>query len=68
MMKEFDQARGEFQLVMQLYPTNKAAKSQVLRCQKNLKEQHEKDKRLYANMFQKFAEKDAKVSVSGCSD
>ncbi|XP_060779255.1 peptidyl-prolyl cis-trans isomerase FKBP4 [Neoarius graeffei] len=60
LMKEFDQARGEFQLVMQLYPTNKAAKSQVLRCQKNLKEQHEKDKRLYANMFQKFAEKDAK--------
>ncbi|KAG7332963.1 hypothetical protein KOW79_003098 [Hemibagrus wyckioides] len=59
-MKEFDQARGDFQRVIQLYPTNKAAKSQVLQCQKHLKEQHEKDKRLYANMFQKFAERDAK--------
>ncbi|XP_026770225.2 peptidyl-prolyl cis-trans isomerase FKBP4 [Pangasianodon hypophthalmus] len=59
-MKEFDRARGDFQRVVQLYPTNKAAKSQVLQCQKHIKEQHEKDKRLYANMFQKFAERDAK--------
>ena len=35
---------------------------QVALCQKQIKEQHEKDKRLYANMFQKFAERDAKVS------
>lgn len=62
-MKEFDRARGDFQRVVQLYPNNKAAKSQVLQCQKHIKEQHEKDKRLYANMFQKFAERDAKVSV-----
>ncbi|KAK1784986.1 hypothetical protein P4O66_018421 [Electrophorus voltai] len=59
-MKEFDRAREDFQRVLQLYPANKAAKSQVVLCQKHLKEQHEKDKRLYANMFQKFAERDAK--------
>ncbi|XP_056137828.1 peptidyl-prolyl cis-trans isomerase FKBP4 [Lampris incognitus] len=59
-MKEFDEARGDFQRVSQLYPANKAAKSQVALCQKHIKEQHEKDKRLYANMFQKFAERDAK--------
>ncbi|XP_029909059.1 peptidyl-prolyl cis-trans isomerase FKBP4 [Myripristis murdjan] len=59
-MKEFDRARDDFQRVIQLYPANKAAKSQVVLCQKHLKEQHEKDKRLYANMFQKFAERDAK--------
>ncbi|XP_030645977.1 peptidyl-prolyl cis-trans isomerase FKBP4 [Chanos chanos] len=59
-MKEFDRARADFQRVTQLYPANKAAKSQVLLCQKHMKEQHEKDKRLYANMFQKFAERDAK--------
>ena len=29
-MKEFDRARGDFQRVTQLYPANKAAKSQVL--------------------------------------
>ncbi|XP_036440616.1 peptidyl-prolyl cis-trans isomerase FKBP4 [Colossoma macropomum] len=59
-MKEFDRAKDDFQRVIQLYPANKAAKSQVLLCQKHIKEQHEKDKRLYANMFQKFAERDAK--------
>lgn len=59
-MKEFDKARADFQRVNQLYPANKAAKSQIVLCQKHIKDQHEKDKRLYANMFQKFAERDAK--------
>uniref|UniRef100_UPI0037E92A01 peptidyl-prolyl cis-trans isomerase FKBP4 n=1 Tax=Semicossyphus pulcher TaxID=241346 RepID=UPI0037E92A01 len=59
-MKEFDRARDDFQQVIQLYPANKAAKSQVVLCQKRIKEQHEKDKRIYANMFQKFAERDSK--------
>lgn len=59
-MKEFDRARDDFQQVVQLYPANKAAKSQVVLCQKHIKEQHEKDKRIYANMFQKFAERDSK--------
>ncbi|XP_051953709.1 peptidyl-prolyl cis-trans isomerase FKBP4 [Xyrauchen texanus] len=62
-MKEFDRARADFQQVTQLYPANKAAKSQIVVCQKHLKEQHEKDKRLYANMFQKFADRDAKKEV-----
>ncbi|KAF1386657.1 hypothetical protein PFLUV_G00097150 [Perca fluviatilis] len=59
-MKEYDRARDDFQQVVQLYPANKAAKSQVGLCQKRIKEQHEKDKRIYANMFQKFAERDSK--------
>lgn len=59
-MKEFEGAKDDFQKVIQLYPSNKAAKSQVALCQKRLKEQHEKDKRIYANMFQKFAERDSK--------
>ncbi|XP_061577921.1 peptidyl-prolyl cis-trans isomerase FKBP4 [Cololabis saira] len=59
-MKEFDRARDDFQRVVQLYPANKVAKTQVAVCQKRIKEQHEKDKRIYANMFQKFAERDSK--------
>lgn len=59
-MKEFDMARDNFQKVVQLYPANKAGKSQLALCQKRIKEQHEKDKRIYANMFQKFAERDSK--------
>ncbi|KAJ8249833.1 hypothetical protein COCON_G00230490 [Conger conger] len=61
-MKEFERARADFQKVVQLYPANKAAKAQALLCQRHIKEQREKDKRLYANMFQKFAERDAKAS------
>lgn len=53
-------AKVDFQRVIELYPANKAAKSQISICQKHMREQHEKDKRLYANMFQKFAERDAK--------
>uniref|UniRef100_A0A8C5E340 peptidylprolyl isomerase n=1 Tax=Gouania willdenowi TaxID=441366 RepID=A0A8C5E340_GOUWI len=67
-MKEFDKARDDFQQVVQLYPANKAAKSQVVLCQKRIKEQHEKDKRLYANMFQKFAEKDSKREAEKMKD
>ncbi|XP_008297922.1 peptidyl-prolyl cis-trans isomerase FKBP4 [Stegastes partitus] len=68
-MKEFDKARDDFQRVLHLYPANKAAKSQVVLCQKRLKEQHEKDKRIYANMFQKFAERDSKKEAEkGKSD
>ncbi|XP_051917317.1 peptidyl-prolyl cis-trans isomerase FKBP4 [Hippocampus zosterae] len=59
-MKEFDKARDEFRRVVQLYPANKAARSQMVLCQKHIKEQHEKDKRAYANMFQKFAQRDSK--------
>ncbi|XP_005802059.1 peptidyl-prolyl cis-trans isomerase FKBP4 [Xiphophorus maculatus] len=59
-MNEFEKAKDDFQRVVQLYPSNKAAKSQVVLCQKRIKEQHEKDKRIYANMFQKFAERDSK--------
>ncbi|XP_012695496.2 peptidyl-prolyl cis-trans isomerase FKBP4 [Clupea harengus] len=60
-LKEFERARDDFTRVTQLYPANRAAKAQVQGCQKHIKEQHEKDKRLYAGMFQKFAERDAKV-------
>ncbi|AWP08529.1 putative peptidyl-prolyl cis-trans isomerase FKBP4 [Scophthalmus maximus] len=59
-MKEFDMARDDFQRVVQLYPANKAAKSQLALCQKRIKEQHQKDKLIYANMFQKFADRDSK--------
>ncbi|XP_037623516.1 peptidyl-prolyl cis-trans isomerase FKBP4 isoform X2 [Sebastes umbrosus] len=64
-MKEFDRAKDDFQQVVQLYPANKAAKSQVNLCQKRIKEQHEKDKRIYANMFQKFADRDSKEAEKG---
>lgn len=62
-VNEFEQARTDFQKVLQLYPNNKAAKTQIAVCQKKLKEQHEKDRKIYGNMFQKFAERDAKLEA-----
>lgn len=46
---------------MQLFDISFIMSYKVALCQKRIKEQHEKDKLIYANMFQKFAERDSKV-------
>uniref|UniRef100_A0A3Q3XHZ4 peptidylprolyl isomerase n=1 Tax=Mola mola TaxID=94237 RepID=A0A3Q3XHZ4_MOLML len=58
---EFSLAMADFQQVLQVNPSNRAARTQISICQCKIKEHHEQDKRTYANMFQKFAEWDAKV-------
>lgn len=58
---EFGLAKEDFQKVLQVNPANQAARAQILICQNKIKEHHEQDKKIYANMFQKFAEQDAKV-------
>ena len=45
-----------------MFSNRSACPTQLGLCQKHIKDQREKDKRLYANMFTKFAERDAKVS------
>ncbi|XP_060925958.1 peptidyl-prolyl cis-trans isomerase FKBP5 [Limanda limanda] len=57
---EFSLALVDFQLVLQVNPSNRAARAQISDCQSKMKEHHEQDKKTYANMFQKFAERDAK--------
>ncbi|XP_044025932.1 peptidyl-prolyl cis-trans isomerase FKBP5 [Siniperca chuatsi] len=56
---EFSLAMADFQQVLQVNPSNRAARAQISTCQRKIKEHHEQDKRTYANMFQKFAERDA---------
>ncbi|NXF21532.1 FKBP5 isomerase, partial [Rhodinocichla rosea] len=63
LMNEFELAKCDFQKVLEVNPQNKAAKSQISVCQKKTKEHNERDRRIYANMFTKFAERDAKVSA-----
>lgn len=63
-VNDFELARADFQKVLQLYPSNKAAKVQLLACQQKIREQHEREKKMYANMFQRLADKDSKVSGS----
>lgn len=58
---EFSLAMADFQKVLQVNPSNQAARGQISICQSRIKEHHEQDKKKYANMFQKFAERDAKV-------
>ncbi|NXP56215.1 FKBP5 isomerase, partial [Heliornis fulica] len=60
LMNEFELAKCDFQKVLEVNPQNKAAKSQISVCQKKTKEHNERDRRIYANMFTKFAERDAK--------
>ncbi|NWT47442.1 FKBP5 isomerase, partial [Chroicocephalus maculipennis] len=60
LMNEFELAKCDFQRVLEVNPQNKAAKSQISVCQKKTKEHNERDRRIYANMFTKFAERDAK--------
>lgn len=58
---EFPMAMEDFQQVLRVNPANRAAHGQLLICQTKIKEHHERDKKTYANMFQKFAERDTKV-------
>ena len=60
-MNEFESAKGDFERVLEVNPQNKAARLQISVCQKKAKEHNERDRRVYANMFKKFAEQDAKV-------
>ncbi|XP_043861500.1 peptidyl-prolyl cis-trans isomerase FKBP5 [Dromiciops gliroides] len=60
LMNEFESAKGDFERVLEVNPQNKAAKLQISVCQKKAKEHNERDRRIYANMFEKFAERDAK--------
>ncbi|CAL9704806.1 unnamed protein product [Knipowitschia caucasica] len=57
---EFNLAMVDFQRVLQVSPQNRAARSQISICQSKIREHDEQDKKTYANMFQKFAERDAK--------
>uniref|UniRef100_T1PI33 peptidylprolyl isomerase n=1 Tax=Musca domestica TaxID=7370 RepID=T1PI33_MUSDO len=55
---EYDDALLDFQKVLELEPTNKAAQNQIQICKHKIKEAKDKEKRIYANMFTKLAAAD----------
>lgn len=57
---EYEEAKVDFEEVLALEPDNKAAKNQVTICNQRIKQFNDKQKKLYAGMFTKFAEQDAK--------
>lgn len=62
-VNDFDLARADFQKVLQLYPSNKAARAQLAICYQRIRKQLAREKKLYANMFERLAEEECKVRV-----
>lgn len=60
---DYDLARNDFTKVIELDPTNTAAKKQITIANQKLKVFNDKQKKLYSGMFEKFAAKDSKVSA-----
>ena len=58
-LNEFELAKDDFIKVQELEPDNKAAKNKVAICLHNLKLLKEREKKTFANMFDKFAKIDA---------
>ncbi|XP_026498443.1 FK506-binding protein 59 [Vanessa tameamea] len=58
---EVDQALQNFQNVIELEPQNKAAANQVIVCRNAIALQKKREMQLYANMFDKFAIRDAQA-------
>jgi len=59
-LNDCESAKLDFEKSLELEPENKAAKNKVVICQQRIKAQKEKEKRTFANMFDKFAEIDKK--------
>ena len=51
LLQDYEEAIGDFQEVLKLEPQNKAAQRQLAVSRKKLKEEREKEKKRYANMF-----------------
>ncbi|KAM4795798.1 peptidyl-prolyl cis-trans isomerase FKBP5 [Rhinophrynus dorsalis] len=60
LMNEFELAQSDFQRVLEVNPLNRAAQVQTSVCLRKARAHYNRDRLLYANMFQKFAEQDSK--------
>ncbi|XP_014359722.2 FK506-binding protein 59 isoform X1 [Papilio machaon] len=58
---EAEQAIEDFQKVVNAEPQNKAAGNQIIVCRAAIQKQKQKEKQLYANMFDKFAKHDSEI-------
>ena len=58
MLQDYEEAIGDFQEVLKLEPLNKAAQRQLALSRKKLKEEREKERRRYANMFSKWGQEE----------
>ncbi|KAK6637332.1 hypothetical protein RUM44_007747 [Polyplax serrata] len=61
-MSEPEAAKLDFEAVIRLEPGNKLAANHISMCCNKIKQQREREKKLYANMFEKFAQQDKEDS------
>lgn len=59
---EPEEAKKNFEAILTFDPNNKAAANQVVICNAKIREQREKDKKLYSSIFNKMAENDRQVN------
>ncbi|XP_054744105.1 FK506-binding protein 59 isoform X1 [Anastrepha obliqua] len=57
-INEFKEALDDFEKVIELEPTNKAAINQIQICRQRIKEANDKERKIYANMFKKLSAAD----------
>ena len=60
LLQDYEEAIADFQEVQKIEPTNKAAKAQIIASRNKLKSQREREKKRFANMFDKFAAEDTR--------
>ena len=58
LLQDYEEAIGDFQEVLKLEPQNKAAQKQLALSRKRLKEEREKERKRYRNMFSNFGRDD----------
>lgn len=63
-MGEPQLASNDFTECLKIDPNNKAAQTKLNVCAKTLREQLQKEKKIYANMFDKFAKMDTQVKTN----
>lgn len=64
-LNDYELAKENFQKVLELDAENKAAKNKIAMCQHQIKAQRDKEKKTFANMFDRFAQMDAKKEETG---
>jgi hypothetical protein len=57
-----EEAKKHFEAILQFDSNNKAAANQLVICNAKIREQREKDKKLYSSIFNKMVENDRQVS------
>ncbi|XP_055371443.1 FK506-binding protein 59 [Condylostylus longicornis] len=63
-LNEYDKALQDFEKVQKLDPSNKATVAQIAYCKRKKNEFYQKEKKIYANMFAKFAASDSQKQNS----